>query len=229
MNFFIILSLLFSMQVFAGIGTAIYIKGEVSIKGSNNKFIKLKKGQMINVGDMIRTKNKSIAVLSLKSGSKIKLNENSALTIEKERTKTRPSSLFLNAGSVFMSILKSKIYKTGKSKVKMVLKTRTTAMGVRGTKFFASYGKQKSPDKRKDLWMCVNSGLVEVKTNASKKTVLVKAGEGIEVKEGKEISDPKALAWTKNLNWEFDAKKGDLENKVSIEEAYTDLLDKDYD
>ena len=223
----------FSFQVFAGSGKAVFIKGEVLIKGSNNKFIRLKKNQDVNLGDMIRTKTKSIAVLALKSGSKLKLNENSAITLRTEKTAKKPESLFLNKGSVFISVLKThltkKTKKTKKTKIKLVLKTRSAAMGVRGTKFFASFGKQANKSKRKDLWMCVNSGLVEVRTTHTKKSILVKAGEGVHVKEGTEVSEPKPLMWTKKLNWGFDSTKGDLTNKVEIEEAYTDLLDKDYD
>lgn len=96
-------------------------------------------------------------------------------------------------------------------------------MGVRGTELFASYG------TGKDVWMCVNEGIVSVRSKKEKKGTLVKAGEGVVVKKGKWTSKPKPLAWTKKLNWNMDPASGDVVNKVSIESAYSDLLDEDYD
>jgi ferric-dicitrate binding protein FerR (iron transport regulator) len=223
------LLMLLSFKVIASQGTIVYFKGEVLLKGKDNSFKRVNKGQVVALGDMIRTKQNSIAVIALKSGSKVKLNANSAITIKAELTKKKPEKLFLNSGSVFISVLKRVVNKDTKSKVKLLLKTRSASMGVRGTQFFASFGKQKDQSKRKDLWMCVNEGLVLIKTNKSKKAILVKAGEGVHVKEGTDVSAPRPLEWTKKLNWELDSTKGDLTNKVSIEQAYTDLLDKDYD
>lgn len=93
-------------------------------------------------------------------------------------------------------------------------------MGVRGTEFFVSYGTSNN-----DTWMCVNEGVVQVDSD-KRKGVNVKAGEGVKV--SKSVSDPKFLPWTKKLNWNFNPKK-DLENKVSIEDAYKDPLNFDYD
>ena len=96
-------------------------------------------------------------------------------------------------------------------------------MGVRGTEFFASYG------SGKDIWMCVNEGIVSVKSKSENKQTLVNAGEGVVIKKGSGTSKPKPLAWTKKLNWNMDPKVGEVVNKVSIEAAYSDLLDEDYD
>ena len=111
------------------------------------------------------------------------------------------------------------------SKDKFVVKTKNASFGVRGTEFFISYGK----DRAKDAWMCVNEGLVRVSPKDSKESVDVKAGEGVQVKDKKSVSTPKPLAWTSKLNWNLDSSKGQLENKVNIDDAYTDLLDQDYD
>jgi hypothetical protein len=215
---FILLLLFF---VFSNIASAggklIYAKGQVQVlsKGSKSKmFQKIKKGAELKIGDIVRTRKNSLAILSLEGGSKLKLNPDSAVTIKS--TQKNNEEVFLN-----------KLNK--KAKPKFRLKTKTVSMGVRGTSFFASYGKKQSKKIRKDVWMCVNEGLVEVVNVKSKQKVQVKAGEGIKVERGNKISDPKPLAWTQKLNWNMDESKGDLENKVSIEDAYTDPLDEDYD
>jgi len=188
-------------------------------------FQKIKKGAILNIGDIVRTRKGSLAILSLEGGSKLKLNPDSAVTIKS--TQKNNEEVFLNKGSAFINVLKSKLKKSAKPKFR--LKTKTVSMGVRGTSFFASYGKTQNKKVRKDIWMCVNEGLVEVVNQKSKQKVQVKAGEGIKVEKGDKISEPKPLEWTKKLNWNMDEAKGDLENKVSIEEAYSDPLDEDYD
>lgn len=223
----LLLFFVFSNFASAG-GKLIYAKGQVQVlsKGSKTKmFQKIKKGASLNIGDIVRTRKDSLAILSLDGGSKLKLNPDSAVTIKS--TQKNNEEVFLNKGSAFINVLKSKLNK--KAKPRFRLKTKTVAMGVRGTSFFASYGKIQDKKVRKDIWMCVNEGLVEVVNQKSKQRVEVKAGEGIKVEKGDKISDPKPLAWTKKLNWNMDESKGDLENKVSIEEAYTDPLDEDYD
>ena len=215
---FILLLLFF---VFTNIASAggklIYAKGQVQVlsKASKSKmFQKIKKGTVLKIGDIVRTRKDSIAILSLDGGSKLKLNPNSAVTIK--NTKKNNEEVFLNKGSTFISVLKTKLNK--KTKPKFKLKTKTVSMGVRGTSFFASYGTKKEKKVRRDIWMCVNEGLVEVTNIKSKQKVQVKAGEGVKVAKGNKISEPKPLEWTKKLNWNMDATKGDLVNNVSIEE-----------
>ena len=45
---------------------------------------------------------------------------------------------------------------------------------------------------------------------------------------GLNLTKPQAYDWTKQLNWNMDPKSGDIEDKVSLDSAYTDLLDQDY-
>ena len=223
----LILFFIFSNIASAG-GKLIYAKGNVEVLSKNSKskmFQKIKKGAALEIGDIVRTRKGALAILSLDGGSKLKLNPDSAVTIK--NTQKNNEEVFLNKGSAFINVLKSKLTKDAKPKFN--LKTKTVSMGVRGTSFFASYGKQQKKKVRKDVWMCVNEGLVEVKNISSGQKVNVKAGEGIKVDKGDKISDPKPLAWTQKLNWNMDESKGDLDNKVSIEDAYSDPLDQDYD
>lgn len=218
-NILILFFFIFSPLAFSMTGKVLFIKGEV--RDLKNKDIK--KNQVVNIGDFIITGKKSLAVIQLPQGNKVKVGESSKLKVSKlpKDKKKGSTTLSLFSGNAFIKVLKGKLLKGQKSK--LTLRTRTTAMGVRGTEFFASYG---SGD---DVWMCVNEGVVAVKANTEKKSTMVKAGEGIVVKKGTSTSKPKPLAWTKKLNWNMDPKSGKLANKVSIEAAYSDLLDEDYD
>ncbi|GAB4012589.1 MAG: hypothetical protein Fur0010_08570 [Bdellovibrio sp.] len=186
-----------------------FVRGKVI---RDNKLMKT--GDRVQFGDKISVAAKSLAVVELDDGSKIKINELSQVIIKKNVWPEAEVTL----GSVFFNIVKRKTKDNG---VKFKVKARQVSLGVRGTEFYVSLGKMND-----DVWMCVNEGLVEAATE--KKTVLVKQGEGIHVKKDL-VSDPKPLAWTKKLNWNMNENSGDLENNVSIEEAYTDVLGRDYD
>lgn len=98
---------------------------------------------------------------------------------------------------------------------------------VRGTEFYFAYGNKKKT--KADMWLCVNEGKVNVVDSATSSNVDVNAGEGIIIPTDKQIPKPKAYAWTKKLNWNMDAEKGDVEDKTSLKGAYKDLLKNNYD
>lgn len=233
MKTFLFASLLFlSATLYAEAGKVFYSKGDVTITSKDkSKTAKAKKGLSLELGDVIKAGPKSLAIVYLKGlngGSKIKVNANSEIQVRKIQgmEKARKTSVLLRAGSAFVKVLKEDT----EAGEKFILRTRSTSMGVRGTEFFAAYGKSEADGRinsKTDVWMCVNEGLVAIKAK-DKKIVEVKAGEGVRVKKGKKTSKPRPLAWTRKLNWAMDPKE-DLVNKVNIEEAYYDLLDQDYD
>ncbi len=200
------------------VGEVLFVKGVVKIK-QNEKQIQAAKGQRFINRSLIETGNNALAVISLVDGSKIKLNKNSKIVISV--SSKSPTKVGIFKGSSFFNVLKSKI----SSKDKFIVKTKNASIGVRGTEFFVSYGK----DNAKDAWMCVNEGRVSVTPKDGKESVSVKAGEGVQIIGKKRVTKPKPLAWTRKLNWRLNSQDGDLENKVNIEDAYTDLLDQDYD
>lgn len=216
MKFLLLSLVMLSSIAYAETGKILFSRGDVKTTSGNAK-----KNAVLKIGDIIETGAKSLAVVQLPQGNKVKVGANSKLKIEAlPKTKDGQTKLSLLKGDSFIKVLKSKV--RGK-KSKFVLRTKTTSMGVRGTEFFASYG------SGKDVWMCVNEGVVAVRSKDEKKSTLVKEGEGIVVKGGSKTSDPKPLEWTKKLNWNMDPSRGDLTNRVSIESAYSDLLDEDYD
>lgn len=213
-----LLLMLVSTTVFSKeAGKVLFVKGSV-YQITNDKKMILKKGDTLFDKSKIVTTENSIGVISLIDGTKVKINKNSKVQIKLGKI----PKVALYKGSSFFNVLKSKLI--NKTKFKVV--TKTASLGVRGTEFFVSYGKD---PKKKDVWMCVNEGLVSVKAKDSKFEKLVKEGEGVHISDSKNVSDPAKLPWTKKLNWKLSPTEGSLENTVSIEDAYTDLLDQDYD
>lgn len=183
---------------------------------------KIVKGSIIPIGTKMRVGDNGLVVFRGADGSVVKLEAGSALEI----TKMSPVG---PKGETLYSIVKgSGFFKFEKNiERKVIVRTKTAAMGVRGTEFFVAHGK--SSDGKDDIWMCVNEGLVAVSSLTATKPVLVKAGEGIQIAKGEEISKPRALAWTQKLNWKMDPNSGSLDNTVSIEEAYASPLNFDID
>jgi hypothetical protein len=194
-------------------GTVLYVKNQVQI---DNKSIA--KGDKVQAGQTITTGQGSMAVLLFDNSSTVKVNENSIITLKAFDKKKRSTRFSLMKGSGFFKL-------DPKAKGKLSVQARTVAMGVRGTLFFVSYGKE----KKEDVYMCVQEGKVAIRGKSQRKPVLVNAGQGVVVAGGLKSSKPSFLPWTKNLNWELDPKKKDLENKISIEEGYASPLDRDYD
>ncbi len=174
-----------------------HIVGSVKItnpKGTSEATI----GDKLSEKDTVVTGEKSLAILGLGDGSKFKVSQRTELEIA---SLTDGTDLLLKRGSVFSRVSKQQ-------GPRFKLRTRTATMGVRGTEFFAAFGKK---DKQfNDTWMCVHKGEVEIEDTASLEKVQVKAGFGVLLAEGKKISLPKVLPWTKGLNWNMDLSKGSL-------------------
>lgn len=219
-----------SVSAFGMDAEVVFVKGRaISITGK--KKMKIKKGLRIPESSIVKTAKSSLVVLKIdssKSKQVLKVNESSVLKLTNLDPMYQKSDLSL--GSVFIQFTNKVIRDQGKkTKVrspKVELVAKSVSMGVRGTQFFASFGPK---GHKKDFWMCVNEGKVNVENIKSKKQVLVKEGEGIQVVDGSDFTEPKPYEWTKKLNWKMDAQEGDLENKAEIEGTYDDLLNQDYD
>jgi hypothetical protein len=217
------LIIIFSLPGFCA-SSIIYSKGNVQII-RNNQTIKANRKTKVLKNDIIITEKNSVAIINLENYAKLKVMENTKITIEelkKKAGKKEKTSVFINAGSLFNKVIKKTIVNKKRS---FTVKTKHVAMGVRGTQFFVAY----NPVRKKDLWMCVNEGKVNVENFTDKKNVLVKEGEGIFINQGKDITSPRAYEWTKNINWNMNPKSGSLKNNINLESAYADLLDQDYD
>ena len=160
---------------------------------------------------------KSLAVIDLANGTTVKLREKTTLAID---SIGELISVNLSAGGVFTTI-------AGKLTGKFSVRTRSAVAGVRGTEFFVAYGR--TIDSQPDVWLCVNSGIVDVSIPGTGQDVQVKAGLGINIVGGKKITTPRRYPWTRRLNWNVNPGGGKVADSTSLEAAYSDLLDQDYD
>ena len=84
-------------------------------------------------------------------------------------------------------------------------------------------------DAKPDVWLCVNEGAVEVAIPRTGQTVVVPKGLGINIIGGLRINTPRPYAWTRKLNWNIDPSSGAVDDHTNLDQAYSDLLNQDYD
>lgn len=200
-------------------GEVTFLSGNASLTHQGKKQ-NASEGDKLSSGDSLLAHENSAVVVTLDDQSLLKLSSNSEITLGGE-SKTI-TEVHLVQGGIFAKIRKRK---PGQ---RVLVKTRTAVMGVRGTEFFTSIGRKENGEDP-DVWMCVNEGQVEVTTAQSSQSALVNAGEGIFVNRGKEITPPRPYSWTKSLNWNMDPKKGSIQNGNSLDSAYKNLVEQDYD
>jgi hypothetical protein len=160
------------------------------------------KGASLKPGAVVETGEGGLVLLELEDGSRAKLRASSSVEIRSEKADL--TELMLKLGGVFARAKK-------RLKGEFRVRTPSAVVAVRGTEFFTAYGRKKR--KGDDLWVCVNTGAVEV---------------GVLLKNGKDLTKPQAYDWTKQLNWNMEPEKGELEDRTSLEGAYSDPLDRDY-
>lgn len=192
-----------------------YLEGEVWVTLQGSEF-QGDFGMELSDGDIVETGPDGLAVIDLGNYGVLKITENTTLKLE---TTGRNTHLDLQSGSLFTKVAKL-------TTDSFNVQTDSVVAGIRGTEFFMSYGKtiEESPD----IWLCVNEGTVEVGIENTEDSLLVNEGEGITILSGKKLTEPKFYAWTEELNWNSDPESGVLENSISLDEAYSDLLDQDY-
>jgi ferric-dicitrate binding protein FerR (iron transport regulator) len=216
----ILLALLMAAtQVGAVEGDVVYTYGEVLIH-RNPSVVHAEIGMPVGQGDVIETGGDGVAVLSLLDGAEVKLRENTILSLDSLDGPGKKTTLRLAEGSVFSRVNRHMI--NG-----FAVTTETAVMGVRGTEFFVAYGRK--IDNFRDVWVCVNTGSVEVAITESGDTLIVEEGKGINILSGTNLTTPQRYPWTRKLNWNMDPGAGEVADRTDLEQAYSDLLDQDYD
>ena len=207
------------LTVFHKKGTVFAYKGTKSVR-------QIKKNDKVYVGETVHSKDKSLLVLEFSNKSKLKVDANSIIRIEKlinermEKGGDHKNSLVLKLGSVFMK------YVNKQKEENFVLKTRSASMGVRGTEFFAHIG---GPREEK-LAMTVNEGVVVVSSEFKSEQREVSKSFGTLVKSDGSIVEKKQFKWSQKLNWNQDPEEGNLETPAEVFkqiEADWDLYAKD--
>jgi len=119
------------------IATITELKGVVEVKVPKQPWIPASVGMLLNQGDLIRTKAKSSAILNLDAAAQtatVEVKEDSQLALaellEDKATATQTTLLDLALGEI---LIKAKKLHSEKSRFEV--KTPTSIVGVRGTKF----------------------------------------------------------------------------------------------
>jgi len=196
-------------------GQIIYTEGTVTVTNGGTSQ-DAGPGTKVSAGETVTTGSDGLAVIDLSNATHIKLMENTSLVVDAIGDATQVS---LATGGVFTHILK-------KLAGSFSLLAGETVAGVRGTEFFVAFGK--TIDNERDVWLCVNEGLVDVSVPSTSQKVLVPAGQGINIVGGMKLTTPHRYRWTRGLNWNMDPAGGSLEDHTSLDQAYGDLLNHDY-
>lgn len=214
------LSLLFSLWGLALIGAdegeVVYMEGLAWIDRDGAE-IEVNFGTAVFEGDVIETDRASHVIVEIPGRATVKLRENTVFVFSNLGSEI---SLNLNRGSAFSRVIKT--FEGGYN-----LSTPSVVAGVRGTEFFVAYGR--TIDEQPDVWLCVNSGTVEVAIPETGESVLVEEGKGINIPAGRVLTEPRRYSWTEELNWNMDPSAGAVEDNTELDRAYEDLLDLDYD
>jgi hypothetical protein len=113
------------------VAKVVLLRGKVKAKALSGKVDSLKKNDWVTEGSLIQTAGKSFVKLSFVDKSQMSLGPNSKMVVNKF-SKKKAGLITLVKGQ-----LKSKVTKDPlqREKNKMFIKTKTAAMGVRGTEF----------------------------------------------------------------------------------------------
>ncbi len=209
MKFFISLCILLGESTLASSALFKYVRGTVTVERSGVQIQVLKNSEILE-NDIIRTSKKSFALIKFPSGTQIKVDPKSKLTV---KNYIREFNFNLDRGGTIFQVKKRK-------DIFFKVNTRTASMGVRGTTFYINQS------KNSDLsWACVKEGSIEVIHNKSNKKVIVNEGLGVSVEDN--ISKPEALAWTRGINWNLNESDKGI-NNVKITGEYN-ILNFDYE
>lgn len=188
-----------------------HIKGSAFVYRNNKDAKPLKKNDRIFKDDVLRTDKKSILILAMKDGSKIKLNPESIIQVEKifqkGENKKKDSSLILEIGSLFINYVNK-----DKKNNSMHVRTKNIAMGVRGTEFFA----HKQEIDSDQVSMTVKEGNVKVRCKSTKEQVEVTDGKGTIVDRRGRLLKPTKFEWSNKLNWNQNPNMGSLETSEKV-------------
>ncbi len=176
----------------------LHIKGKAFYSSNDGPFGPLTKGDVVSKGDSVKTGDNSLVILRFPDKSTVRVEPNSLIEISSivERVSNESlgsTSLILKAGRSVINII-------NKSQAPVFkIKTKTVAIGVRGTYFFAGIDKESN-----DLDIAVQKGEVEVsKIGDPEKADAITAGKGLTLENGENFTQPQNYDWIKKVN--FDA------------------------
>ena len=184
-------------SVFAVSGQVVYTEGDVAWRnGASTHDAAI--GDPLGPGDVIVTGPKSLAVIDLANGTTLKLKEKTTLAIDSIGDVDRGHAH--RRGRLHDH--RPEAHRAG-SRCRPRPPSRACAARS------SSSRTGRTIDAKPDVWLCVNSGAVEVAIPETGQTVVVKQGLGINIVGGEKITSPKRYPWTRKLNWNIDPAFGD--------------------
>jgi hypothetical protein len=130
---------LFVISAWANFATVTLVKGDVTklIPHSTQGTV-VNKGDQLPIDTSIRTGEKSLVKLNLNDGSTMNLGPNSKIILSNLSNKD-PSMINLLTGMIKAEVNKKGTEEKKEGDIKMLVKSRTAVMGVRGTKFQSTF------------------------------------------------------------------------------------------
>lgn len=206
---YIIMAVMALAVMNARAATVTYVIGDVWTKNGGS-WQRARLQEPLPSGAVIRTGDRSLAIVSLADGSGVKIYPDTSFTLTGDDGAKKGATLIdLDRGMVFIKLLKQipgRVFSVN---------YRTVVASVRGTLFYVAVTK-KSVFSR-DYWLCVNEGAVDVTEKKSGQSVTVPQGKGILVKGARTITPPRAYDWTGRLNWNMDPARGPVANRDDLE------------
>lgn len=178
-----------------------------------------KRGDALTDGETLKTGARSEAIVEYPDGSRVKLRADSAFKLEVPAERDGLKGGLLSIGGAFARVARGK---AGHFR----LRTPTAVASVRGTEFFAAYGRH--GDEGRDLWVCVGKGAIDLAADGTPDPMVVKEGEGVLLPGGRRTTKAQRYEWTKALNWAMDPAEGSTADATDLDAAYADLRDQDY-
>ena len=183
------------------------VRGDVTqLSPGSKEAKKVKKGDVYKEDTSVLTGEKSVVRLKFADKSVMNLGPKSKVVVSK-MPKKKPNMISLITGSI-----KAEVEKKNTGKTKMIVKTKSAVMGIRGTKFQAIYNSQNN-----------NTSLVTVEG----KVAMVKK-EAVQKKLVKEEVVQKELAPDEMLDVTEPAQEEVVQKVVSADEEL-DALDKAFE
>ncbi|MBC7540892.1 MAG: FecR domain-containing protein [Bacteriovorax sp.] len=129
-----VLTMTFSQMLYAGVAKVVIMKGQVKARYLDGTMVDVKVDQSIPEGATLQTAEKSFVKLIFIDKSLMNLGPNSQMIIN-AFPKKEAGIITLVKGQIRSQVTKDYMEMDDKSKSKLYIKTKTAAMGIRGTDF----------------------------------------------------------------------------------------------
>ena len=185
----------------------VFKKGDVQMQRSGEKR-KVFKGDFLLAGDVVSSGSKGLVILGFGEGyrSRMKIGPLSNLTLEGKKSDkddggNEKTFFYLDVGNILVNYINK-----NKDKNRLKVRTKTAAMGIRGTEFFIQ------AMENGDTLVAVKSGVVLAKHKDKKTGVPLTSEEGVVFSSDGASSMLTPPTWYKHINWLLDDLTKEMED-----------------